>query len=240
MFLSAFLVETIAAVRIRLSFIMRRRFCGCDFICSVIESKLMFSAPKTIREQVTNQLRDDLVSGRYEPGTRLRETEVSKQFGVSRGPVRDAFIQLSQEGFLAYNANRGVVVCHPPKPEDREFIASLRFQIEKRVVEKGLSQLTDVGITEIEFRIERLRTACEFGEATRVALCDVEFHEAIMIACGGSDLVGAWRQLCSRMLLTYTRLRNYEEAYQEHVTIFEALKKRKVKQSVNALKANIR
>ena len=51
----------------------------------------------SIREQITGKIRDELVAGNFEAGLPLRETEMAKRFGVNRGPVRDAFLQLSQE-----------------------------------------------------------------------------------------------------------------------------------------------
>ena len=61
-----------------------------------------------------------------------------------------------------------------------------------------------------------------------------------MIACGAEDLVSPWRQLCSRMLLTYSRLGNYRQAYEEHVLIFEPFKAKNLKATLAALKANIK
>ncbi len=66
------------------------------------------------------------------------------------------------------------------------------------------------------------------------------FHESILIGCGGEDLVPAWRQLCSRMLLTYTRLDDYQQAIREHVRIFEALRVKKKQATIAAIKANIK
>jgi DNA-binding GntR family transcriptional regulator len=200
----------------------------------------MTLAPKTVREQVTNQIRDDLVSGRYEPDTMLREIELAKRLGVSRGPVRDAFIQLSHEGFLEYYANRGVMVRHPPNPEDHKFITSIRQQIEIHVLGKGLASLTDESIRKVESALQQLKEACDSNEASEVALKDIAFHRTILIACGGEDLVGAWRQLCSRMLFTYTRLRDFDEGYREHVAIFEALSSRDLESTIAAIKANIK
>jgi DNA-binding GntR family transcriptional regulator len=200
----------------------------------------MTMIPKTVREQVTKQIRDELVSGRFPAGSMLREVEFAARFGVSRGPVRDAFIQLSQEGYLAYQANRGVTVRHPPDPADRKFIASLRLQIETFVIKKGISDLSEDSIQKVESALEQLKRACDSGKTTEVALCDLEFHEAIMRACGGADLIPAWRQLCSRMLLTYSRLGDYKELYQEHCDIFSALQERKVTATIAALKANVR
>ncbi|KAA1261104.1 putative HTH-type transcriptional regulator YdfH [Rubripirellula obstinata] len=197
-------------------------------------------SPKTVREQVTNQIRDDLVSGRFEAGSMLREIELASRLGVSRGPVRDAFIHLSQEGYLAYYANRGVMVRHPPNPDERTFITSIRQQIETHVVENGIQDLTDESFQKVEAALERLKEACDVGKATGIALRDIEFHESIMRACGGEDLVGAWRQLCSRMLLSYSRHDNYQQTYQEHLEIFTSLSARSVKRTVKALKANIK
>lgn len=200
----------------------------------------MSLTPKTVREQVTNQIRDELLAGHFEVGTMLREVELANRFGVSRGPVRDAFIQLSQEGYLAYHANRGVMVRRPPKPEDREFIKSLRQQIEVYVVRQGLSKAADDGIEKVATALAELKVACEAQDAARVAVRDLEFHEAALLACDGEDLVSPWRQLCSRMWLNYTRLNDYSEAYAEHVAIYEALAARNVDAAVNALMENIK
>ncbi|TWT49387.1 putative HTH-type transcriptional regulator YdfH [Rubripirellula amarantea] len=196
--------------------------------------------PQTVREQITNRLRDDLVSGRFEAGSMLREIELAGRFGVSRGPVRDAFIQLSHEGYLSYYANRGVMVRHPPNPDDRKFITSIRRQIEAYAIEKGVPNLTDDNLKKVASSLEKLKSACDGGEATSIALCDVEFHEAIMKACGGEDLVGAWRQLCSRMLLTYTRHDDYDQTYREHLDIFNALSERNAEAAIAAIDANIK
>ena len=195
---------------------------------------------RTIREQIITQIRDELVAGVFPAGSSLRETELANRYGVSRGPVRDALLQLSNEGFLAYQANRGVTVRHPPNPEDREFITSLRTQLETYVVSKGLSQLTVDSIGEIKAALKNLKAACEGGEVATIARRDIEFHQAILLACGGEALIPTWKQLCSRMLLVYTRLTDYEQVYQEHVRICEALSEKKKQATIATLRANIR
>ncbi len=195
---------------------------------------------RTIREQVTDQIRDEVVAGTFPPGEPLREAELAERFGVSRGPIRDAFLQLSQEGVLTYQANRGVTVRQAPKPENREFIVSLRQQIECYVIRLGIGQLQSEGADPIKKALADLKTACESGQAPAVAKCDMAFHEATLIACGGDDFLPVWKWLCSQMLLTYSRLDNYEQVYDEHVAILAALESRKKQASIEAIKANIR
>lgn len=194
---------------------------------------------RTIREQVTTELRQELVAGGYSAGEVLREVELANRFGVSRGPIRDAFLQLSQEGFLAYQANRGVTVRHPPHPENRAFILSLRRQIEVHNVNRGLARLTEASLTEIEAALLALGQACESGDVAAIARDDMAFHEAILHGCGGDDFVQPWRQLCARMLLAYTRLDDHRQIFEEHAAILEAIRRRDVEETLAALRANL-
>ena len=61
-------------------------------------------------ERIASQLRSGIVSGRLRPGQALREVEVARQLGVSRGPVREAFQRLIQAGLLEAHPARGVFV----------------------------------------------------------------------------------------------------------------------------------
>ncbi|MEM0913709.1 MAG: GntR family transcriptional regulator [Planctomycetota bacterium] len=195
---------------------------------------------RTIREQVTAKIRDQLVSGEFDGGQVLRETEMANRFGVSRGPIRDAFLQLSQEGFLAYQANCGVTVRHPPNPEHRSFIVSLRHQIEEFGIREGLETISDGAIAAVEASLAVLQDACDSKVVAEIASADMAFHEAILEGCSGDEFVGAWRQLCSRMQMAYTRLDDYGAVYAEHVTIFEAVKARNIPATLKAIDENLR
>ena len=192
-----------------------------------------------IREEITNKIRDELVAGRHEAGAPLREIEMANRFGVSRGPVRDAFLQLSQEGFLEYHTNRGVTVRHRPSLEDQDFVVSLRSQIELYVVSKGFDRLTPEGIGEIEAAINAFKVACDAGEVVEVAKTDMAFHKAILMQCGGEEHRPVWTQLCGRMLLAYSRQESYEPSYLEHEAIFHAIRDRDLKQTLERLDRNI-
>jgi len=195
---------------------------------------------RTIRQQVTDQIRDEVVAGAFPAGHALREGELAERFGVSRGPIRDAFLQLSQEGFLAYQANRGVTVRQPPASDDREFIVALRRQIECYVVQRGMDQLLSGGCAPMKVELDKLASACSSGDVAAVARCDMAFHEALLCGCGGGDFLPVWKWLCSQMLLTYTRLDDYEQVFNEHVEILANLEKGRKKAAISAIKANVR
>ena len=52
-------------------------------------------------------LRDALLDGRFQPGQDINDMELAKEFGVSRGPVREALLGLVKEGLVEHNQNRG-------------------------------------------------------------------------------------------------------------------------------------
>ena len=195
--------------------------------------------PRTIREQITDRLREQVVRGELAPGQALRETELAAQYGVSRGPVRDAFLKLADEGLLLYQPNRGVTVNSPPKPENRTLIASLRQQIECFVARQGIKTLSDEDLAELDAQLETICEACERNDASTLARADLAFHEALLVRCGGAEFLPIWKWLCSQMLMTYGRLDEYSEAFEEHSTILEAARTRRVSDITSALKANI-
>ena len=200
----------------------------------------MSTIPRTIREQVTDRIRDQVVAGDFPVGEPLREIELAEKFGVSRGPIRDAFLQLSQEGFLAYQANRGVTVRRPPEKANHDFIVSLRQQIESHVVRRGLAELTTDALAVIGAALATLQDACDRGDVAAIAKCDMAFHEAVLVGCGGNDFLPVWKLLCAQMLLAYSRLENYQQVYDEHAAIFAAIASGKKRAVVAAIKENIR
>ena len=52
---------------------------------------------RNVREQVTDQIRAELLLGKFKAGEAMREIPLAERFNVSRGPIRDALLQLSQE-----------------------------------------------------------------------------------------------------------------------------------------------
>ncbi len=194
---------------------------------------------RTIREQITERIRDEVVAGVFSPGEALREADFAGRFGVSRGPVRDAFLRLAQEGLLAYQPNRGVTVSEPPKPENRALIVALRQQIECAVARRGVKGLDADDHVELESRLDDLRAACEREDSGAVASSDLAFHEALLLRCGGADFVPIWKWLCSRMLMTYGRLENFGDVHREHAEIFAAVRARQPAAVAAALKLNI-
>ena len=65
---------------------------------------------QTLRENVVSAIRTKILNQELAPGTRIVEQSLSREFGISRGPIREALRQLEQEGLVEYTRNAGCSV----------------------------------------------------------------------------------------------------------------------------------
>jgi DNA-binding GntR family transcriptional regulator len=69
------------------------------------------SAPgRTVQSWVADVLRERIIIGTLPVGSRLRQTDIAGELGVSTTPVREAFRSLATEGLVQIDEHRGVVV----------------------------------------------------------------------------------------------------------------------------------
>jgi len=61
----------------------------------------------TLRQQITDALRDEVLAGRLQPGQEFTVKEIADQYGVSATPVREALVDLSAQGLLEADQHRG-------------------------------------------------------------------------------------------------------------------------------------
>src|SRR5579863_1826540 len=83
----------------------------------------------SLRERVLQEVRDSILSGRLPVGTRLLEVKISKELGVSRGTVREAFRHLQEEGLLT-SESRGSVYVRALSPKEVHEIYAVRAALE--------------------------------------------------------------------------------------------------------------
>ena len=87
---------------------------------------------RVLREEIREQLVDDILSGRLPPGTRIVETRLAQEFGVSQAPVREALRDLELFGFVISSPFRGTQVREITTEdllEDTEGVIIARDQI---------------------------------------------------------------------------------------------------------------
>lgn len=194
---------------------------------------------RTIREQIVEQLRNEVLTGQLNAGESLREESLARRFGVSRGPIRDALLQLSQEGLLQSRPNCGAKVAPEPSTVIQPLVIQLRQQIEVFSLQQIFPTLTAEDDRRLDENLERLRAACQSGEMTAVVDHDMAFHRWFVERADEADLLKMWLTVVTRMRLRYTRHTHLMDSFAEHTAVVNAVHRRDQAAAVAALVANI-
>jgi DNA-binding GntR family transcriptional regulator len=194
---------------------------------------------RTLPEQIAARLRQDVLSSKLKPGDPLREIDLSERFGVSRGPVREAFRQLTQQGLLVLEPNKGVRVAQNPSVEVRPLVVELRRTIECFVLESIFEQITEADIELWEEILADIRRACELNDVDALTEHDLRFHQAIIQSHDDKDLFALWQPIAMRMMMHYNRLVDIMDSYREHERILDAIRAGDRAAALDALTANI-
>src|SRR5690606_41519040 len=76
----------------------------------------------TLRQQIADALRDEVLAGRLQPGREFTVKEIAEQYGLSATPVREALVDLSAQGLLDADHHRGFRVHAFTAPHFRGLI----------------------------------------------------------------------------------------------------------------------
>lgn len=143
----------------------------------------------TIGSRVFQTLKRAIVQLQLRPGQLLSEAEIAKQLGISRQPVREAFIKLADVGLLEIRPQRGsfVVLISPKEVENARFI---REAIEIAVVRRAAEQATADDVAVLKGLIESQVEAAENDDHSGFMRLDDAMHRHIA-SCVDCD--HAWR-----------------------------------------------
>ena len=202
-----------------------------------------YAGANTLAAEVYRVVRHRLASGLLIPGRRVSEQALSKELGVSRGPVREAIGRLTGEGLLERIPNAGAFVKKPNR-KDLEELWELRSWIESEAAAKAATRITDEQLGELHRYCDQMRDAIEphrqSGETTmsdadigRRVTADAAFHLSLTKAAGNARAIKilANEQAVSRAMLMATSqvpqiYTNAMAGYHEHVEILRAVRSR--------------
>lgn len=139
-------------------------------------------AGAAVGPQIVRLIHHRIVTGDLLPGARISETEIAAAYGVSRQPVREAFIKLAEEGLLEIRPQRGTYVrkISVPAVMDARFV---REAIEADVV-RLLAQSANPALErELKRQIEAQKQVIASDVQGFVPLDD-EFHRTLANAAG--------------------------------------------------------
>lgn len=180
---------------------------------------------KTLRETVVDAIRTKILKHELRPGSRIIEQDISAEFGVSRGPIREAFRQLEQEGLVEYARNIGCSVKSITL-EDIFEVHVLRLSYELIAIKSFKGSIPQSALSEME-HVLGLMEDIDGTDFSDLINYDNLFHSAIIKATGLPRLLKAWSDLdyatilsCSIESLDSKTVSGWQ--HQVHKEIYEA------------------
>lgn len=193
-------------------------------IVTSVESKV--SAPDEAMAAVVYQkLSNEIFSGRLLPGQRLRERELSEQFGVSRIPVREAIHRLEQDGFLVTAPRRGAVVRRLTL-KDVDELFDLRVLLESFAAARAAEKVEQGADASVLLRtLAQAKAALESGDVERTSELNSAFHDQIVALTGNALLERSMRPLrgLNRWIFGLSVNRPLEVSAHEHDELADAI-----------------
>lgn len=171
-------------------------------------------------------IREGIIQGRYPPGTRLRERELSEELGVSRLPVREALRNLSHAGFITTAAHRGASV-RTMSPEAVNELFDLRGRLEPFAAEQAAARHAagDVSVG-LEAAIAAADEATVQGSLEGILLTTANFHAQIIEAARHELLSELMSPILARTrwLFAITAFRDPGPELDAHHEIYRAIR----------------
>ena len=175
---------------------------------------------ETAGQAATRVIRERILSGELEAGTKLNQHELAADLGMSRIPVRDALRSLAGEGLVDLRA-RATAVVTPLTMEDLEELYDLRISLEPRLGRRAVPHLEESNYRELAEQLETMEATTDAGAWLKL---NNRFHETLYRAAGrrrSLDMIRVIRRQTDRYTAVYIEL-NHAEADTEHRMILDA------------------
>jgi DNA-binding GntR family transcriptional regulator len=156
--------------------------------------------PKALlSDQVYAMVRGLILDGSLPPGTRVVESEIARQLGVSQAPVREAVKRLGFEGLVNTVPRRGSHVAHISEAEARDARA-VRAVLEESAARDAVENFDAESRRALEELVAGMHKAARENDLAAFRGHDMAFHRAVIELSGNSYLPRLWAVMESSLL----------------------------------------
>ncbi|MFS0715332.1 GntR family transcriptional regulator [Microbacterium sp. 2P01SA-2] len=179
------------------------------------------SRPASLRDHAYTALRDAIVSGRLEPGARLRDSELEAWLGVSRTPIREAIARLELAGLVRTRRAKATEVA---PLDEREALSAQRIAaaLHELAMREAVPQLTASGLEAMRAANQRFALALRAGDVDSALSADDDFH-AVAVAASANPLLGTLLEQVTPLLRRLERARFSSLAGRDSVSAHERI-----------------
>ena len=196
-----------------------------------------------LHEQVAQQLRELILDGTLEPGSRLSERQLGDQLGVSRTPLREALRSLAGEGLVLLLPRRGAQVARLNAAEV-EHIFPVIEALEALGGALACEAMSDAQIQEVKALHTRMVAAYKAADERTFFELNRQVHERILAGAANPVLLRTYESLSGQVrrarFMALNTKAQWRQAVREHEEIIGALVSRDAERLSAALHSHLR
>jgi len=193
-----------------------------------MKNNLKIEGYELLNQKVYRVLKESIIKGFLEPGTKLLENKIAEEMHVSRTPVREAMQKLVAEGFVKTTPNQTIIVTEVSL-EDIKEVLQIRGALEGLAARLAAKKINKQEIGELEKVIMQMSNYISKKDLSSYCKVDDEFHNLILNICGNKWIIQIRDNLSSfiyrfriKSLSVPGRLKH---SLEEHQAITGSLKK---------------
>src|SRR5882724_837846 len=161
-------------------------------------------ATSTRHSQAYEGLRSFLLSGSVAPGTRLTEADLTRMFNVSRSTMRAVLVQLTQDGYVTSEVNRGVRT-RSFSAEEAADILEARETLESALAGKAAQRATEEEILGLRRTLAAMEDCRDRGDQDGYSQGNRKFHQQVKQAAHQQTLARAYDTLLYPLVMRQYR-----------------------------------
>lgn len=180
------------------------------------------------RDYAIRVLRENIVSLTLEPGWKVSETELAAQMGLSRTPIREALLELSNYGIIDIFPQHTSMIAKidPVRIDEAQF---MRLALETAAAQMACDVATEEQLDELHEMVQIQKVYLANGNSIMLLKMDNAFHRAVFAICNKLTSYGLMQNMAVHFdrlrRLTVTTIKNLK-VVEDHEAILAALRAR--------------
>ena len=191
---------------------------------SVADISHIRAIPASARIQAA--LRERIIGMQLPPGAALSEKEITEAYGVSRTPVREALLRLSEERLVDIFPQYGTFVSRIRVDALKDAMV-IRSALERVTVREAAERANIRDVADLKRMLDRQRASDKANDVTEFHASDEDFHEAIAAIARHPNLWRVVRQEKAQVdrcrMLTLPMSGRRKHVIDQHIAIVEAI-----------------
>lgn len=195
-----------------------------------------------MKDYVYNVLKENIMYSNLKPGMMLRKTEVANEFGVSRTPIREAFVKLNEDALIDVYPQSGTYISYIDleKVDEAEY---MRRILEISIIKLACEIFPEDKFSELEANLRFQELSLEQNNYINLYEYDNQFHKMIFAGCKKINIWYAIEQVSTHLnrlrILSLSADFNRSDIIKDHELIIKAIEEREVQKAEKVMKSHI-